>query len=108
MSIFGLVFLLIALSLIHEIDPPLAISILVIEDLVLAGYLALIAVLGLGRPALADAPDPLVLDPGVACDFGLRIDFSGGHRVERVFTDKNGNPVRFLSAGKGFLETFTK
>jgi hypothetical protein len=72
-----------------------------------AVILTLLAVLSLGRPAIADAPPPIVFDPGIACDFGLKIDFSGGHRVERVFTDKNGNPIRILSAGEGFLETFT-
>jgi hypothetical protein len=69
--------------------------------------LTLVAVLSLGKPALADAPPRQEFGAGRACSFPLRIDFSGGHRVDREFTDKNGNPVRILSAGKGFLETFT-
>jgi hypothetical protein len=68
--------------------------------------LALVVVLGLVRPALADFF--IELPAGVACSFPLGIDFSGAeHRVNREFTDKNGNVVRLLSAGKGFLETFT-
>jgi hypothetical protein len=63
--------------------------------------------IGVSTRKCAAAPPPLIFDPGIACDFGLEVDFSGGHRVERVFTDKNGNPIRFLSAGAGFLETFT-
>ena len=50
----------------------------------------------------------MCFDPGIACSFGLQIEFNGGeHRVFREFTDKNGKPVRFLNAGKGYALTFT-
>lgn len=53
--------------------------------------------------------DPIVLPPGVACaGFGITIDLnSPEHRVEKTFYDKNGNPVRSLSAGKGTQFVFT-
>jgi len=43
------------------------------------------------------------LPAGWACaEFDLRIEITGSpHRVNREFTDKNGNVVRLLSAGKG-------
>ncbi|WP_064603709.1 hypothetical protein [Photobacterium sp. J15] len=49
------------------------------------------------------------LPAGIACpDFGLGIDITpSDHRVEKEFTDKNGNVVRLLSAGKGADLTFT-
>lgn len=69
------------------------------------------AALGPARPSLAQAgcaEGALCLDSGIACSFGLQIEFNGGeHRVSREFTDKNGNPVRFLNAGKGYALTFT-
>ena len=45
----------------------------------------------------------IVLPQGQACaEFGITIDITTpDHRVERTFYDKNGNPVRYLSAGKG-------
>ena len=52
---------------------------------------------------------PIVLPAGQACsDFGITIDvIPPDHRVERTFYDKNGNPVRYLSAGKGNQLVFT-
>lgn len=71
----------------------------------------LIAALGAAHPSLAQADcagGALCFDPGIACSFGLQIEFNGGeHRVFREFTDKNGKPVRFLNAGKGYALTFT-
>jgi len=48
-----------------------------------------------------------VFDAGVACDFQLIVDGQGGHMVQKVFVDKNGDPVRFLTAGTGQALTFT-
>ncbi len=50
---------------------------------------------------------PTVFDAGVACDFKLIVDGQGGHMVQKVFVDKNGDPVRFLTAGTGQALTFT-
>lgn len=53
------------------------------------------------QPSLPD----IILEPGLACDFGLGIDVRGGPQVSREFTDRNGN-VRLLSAGQGSQLTF--
>jgi hypothetical protein len=66
--------------------------------------LALVAVLGLGRPAIAAT---IELPAGVGCSFALNIDIVGGTQVNKEFVDKNGNIVRTLSAGKGSALTFT-
>ncbi len=66
--------------------------------------LTVAAVLGSGSPATAaDPPDQVIdLPAGVACnDFDLRVEIRGGNQVFKTFTDKNGNVVRTLSAGKG-------
>jgi hypothetical protein len=62
------------------------------------------AVLGSGSPATADT---LVLPAGVACEFELHIDVSGGNLIIREFEDKDGQAVRLLTAGKGFTLVFT-
>lgn len=64
--------------------------------------------LGLGTPATAaDPPDFTELFPaGVACDFDLFLEGRGFSQVFKVFVDKNGNPVRFLVAGRGSALTF--
>ncbi len=51
----------------------------------------------------------IVLPAGQAClDFGITIDVNvPEHRVMRTFYDKNGNPVRYLAAGKGNQLVFT-
>ena len=67
--------------------------------------LALVAVLGLGRPAMADFS--IDLPAGLACSFALNVDSRGGTQVSKEFVDKNGNVVRTLSAGKGAALTFT-
>ncbi|MET0919111.1 MAG: hypothetical protein ABWY07_11895 [Burkholderiales bacterium] len=69
----------------------------------------LAAMLCSGSPATAaDPPDFTDFYPaGVACDFDLSIEGRGGNQVSREFTDKNGNVVRLLTAGKGPALTFT-
>jgi hypothetical protein len=66
--------------------------------------LTLAVVLGSGSLATADTID---LPAGVACEFPLSIEVSGGNLVMREFEDKNGNTVRLLTAGKGFTLVFT-
>lgn len=83
-----------------------------IAQLICIVVLTLIATLGPPRSSLAQAScdqAPVInLDPGVACSFGLRIESTGGeHRICRNFFDKSGNLVRVLSAGKGYVLTFT-
>ena len=56
----------------------------------------------------AQAAGPVVFPAGVACDFELGVVSVGGdQRVERTFVDRNGNPVRVLSAGVGAQTTWT-
>jgi WD40 repeat protein len=55
-------------------------------------------------PAVAASTE---LPAGLGCDFALRIDSTGGKLHEKTFTDKDGDPVRFLSAGKGVVLTYT-
>ncbi|MGS0687848.1 hypothetical protein ACVBEQ_22265 [Nakamurella sp. GG22] len=43
---------------------------------------------------------------GQACDFALRVEVNGSSRVQRTFYDRDGNPVRTLSAGTGSTLTF--
>jgi hypothetical protein len=76
----------------------------------LAAALALASALAVGTsvPVSAAASDfRFDLDPGVACAFGLRVEGTGDKRIMREFTDRNGNVVRLLAAGKGFILTFT-
>jgi hypothetical protein len=76
--------------------------------LVRAATFAAAFMMGLPSPSLAqDPPQVIELEPGIACDFGLRITSTGGNQVTRVFKDKNGNVVRTLSAGRGAQLTFT-
>jgi hypothetical protein len=60
--------------------------------------------------AAKPAPPPDIvfeLDPGVACDFPLGVEIATNqNRVFKEFTDKNGNVVRILTAGKGNALTF--
>jgi hypothetical protein len=69
--------------------------------------LTLAAVLGSGSPATAADSTVLDLPAGLACDFALRVEISGGNQVMKEFVDKNGNVVRKLSAGKGAALSFT-
>ena len=58
--------------------------------------------------ASAAAPDIfLELPAGSACAFPLLVEGTGNKQIMREFTDRNGNPVRTLSAGKGYQLTFT-
>lgn len=51
---------------------------------------------------------PTVFAAGVACQFELAVTVSpAAQRVTRVFTDKDGKPVRYLYAGKGAILSFT-
>lgn len=44
----------------------------------------------------ADTHD-IELDPGVACEFRVGLDITGGHRNVRKYAGKDGNPVTVLS-----------
>jgi hypothetical protein len=64
----------------------------------------------LGSGSLATAAEPIVIDfeAGVACPgFDLRVEILGANQVNKEFTDRNGNPVRILAAGKGSALSFT-
>jgi hypothetical protein len=55
-------------------------------------------------------PDLILdLEAGLACaDFDLRVEiWNNPNRVFKEFTDKNGNVVRLLTAGKGSTLAFT-
>src|SRR5690349_17980183 len=68
--------------------------------------LLLATVLTATGPVYAD--DVVEFPPGIACeDFALRIDVVGSSTVFREFTDKEGNIVRFLFAGKSPALSFT-
>jgi hypothetical protein len=75
-----------------------------------AAALAVAATLAVGTPVPASAADPnfsIDLPAGQACAFALLVEGTGDKRIMREFTDQNGNPVRTLTAGKGFTLTFT-
>jgi len=69
----------------------------------------LAAVLGYGGPAIAAEPPAFTMDfpAGVACNFELRVEGFDSNLRFRQFTDKNGNVVRSIQAGKGFELHFT-
>jgi len=52
------------------------------------------AALSFSVPAMADFT--LILPAGIACDFELQIDGSGGKQIQRDFFDTDGNLVRTL------------
>jgi len=64
-------------------------------------------------PALASPPepvDPIAIDlpADTACPgFALRLQQSEGSLHLKTFTDRNGNRVKAIQAGKGFLLTYT-
>jgi hypothetical protein len=66
---------------------------------------ALAAVLS---PSAAQAQVPVIdLPAGIACPgFDVRLEINGQVQVNRTFTDKNGNPIRAISAGRGSVLTF--
>lgn len=73
------------------------------------GLILALAIL-LGSAQLVVAAEPaftMEFPAGLVCNFALRVDgFGEPHRVDKVFTDKNGY-VRVLSAGKGFELLYT-
>jgi hypothetical protein len=63
-------------------------------------------IVGSAAPAGADF-GPVELPAGTACaDFGLRVE-GIGDRAPRTFTDRDGNVVRLLTAGRGYALTLT-
>jgi hypothetical protein len=75
-----------------------------------AAALAVASVLAVGTPVpVAAAADDISIElpAGVACAFPLLVEGTGDKRIMREFTDRNGNVVRTLAAGKGFTLTFT-
>lgn len=67
----------------------------------LASVAAATVVLGAAAPAAAAEPEhAAVLDRGIACaDFAVGLDFIGGKRNVREFTDANGDVVGVLVTG---------
>jgi hypothetical protein len=75
-----------------------------------AAALAVASALAVGTPVSVSAAASDVefdLPAGQACAFPLHVVGTGDKRIMREFTDRNGNVVRLLSAGKGFTLTFT-
>ena len=69
---------------------------------------ALCAVLALPSISAAETTPDIVLPQGLACaGFALGVSSRGGNQVYREFPDRNGTVVRWLSAGKGAVLTFT-
>jgi hypothetical protein len=67
-----------------------------------AAALAIVALLGTAGASNAGGTPDLILPAGVACNgFDLGVFIRGGNQVHKEFTDKNGNVVRLLSAGRG-------
>lgn len=60
---------------------------------------------GLGTAGMVAAQE--TLPAGVACSFPLRFQATGTPPETKVFTDKEGNPVKSITAGKGVQLTFT-
>jgi hypothetical protein len=60
------------------------------------------------KPQPVPPPPPLVFPAGVACpNFPLGLVSSGGKVHIKEFRDRNGNLVKTIQAGKGFLLTYT-
>jgi hypothetical protein len=50
----------------------------------------------------------IVVPAGLACaDFDLHVVGTGSKQIMKTFTDQDGNPVKVITAGKGFDLTFT-
>jgi hypothetical protein len=61
-----------------------------------------------GPPEPVPTPEPLTFPAGLACpDFDLQVSSSGGNVHTKDFFDRNGARVRTITAGKGFLLTYT-
>ena len=72
--------------------------------------LAAVAAAGMSvaAPVPASAADFEVVFPaGTACDFDLLVTGTGGSQIMREFTDREGNVIRTLTAGRGTDLTFT-
>lgn len=69
---------------------------------------AALAMLGsIAAAGTAAASDfSLTFPAGTACAFPLRVDGTGGHRIEHLFTNKDGTK-RVLTTGTGSALTFT-
>jgi autotransporter passenger strand-loop-strand repeat protein len=77
----------------------------------LAAAFALASALAVGTSVPVSAAEEdfvFELPAGLACPaFDLRVEGTGDKRIMREFTDRNGNVVRLLAAGKGFTLKFT-
>src|SRR4029450_10932774 len=74
-----------------------------------AAVLAVASALAGGTTVSVPAPQAdfsTVLPAGLPCAFDLGVEGTGDKRIMREFTDRNGNLVRTLAAGKGFALTF--
>jgi autotransporter passenger strand-loop-strand repeat protein len=61
-----------------------------------------------GPPQPVEPPLPIEFPAGIACPgFELRVSWSGGNVHTKQFVDRDGNPVGTITAGKGFLLTYT-
>ena len=72
-----------------------------------AAALALLGSIAGAGTAAANDPFTLELPAGVACDFPVRIDGTGGNSIVRTFTSDGGGAVRVLTTGTGSALTFT-
>lgn len=69
---------------------------------------ALLATLTLNAAQPASADTPIILPVGQGCPgFNLGIEATDGNLHTTNFTDKNGNVVRSITAGKGVVLHFT-
>ncbi|MCU1568723.1 MAG: hypothetical protein JWQ56_3660 [Pseudarthrobacter sp.] len=69
--------------------------------------LAAAALIAPVSPALAADPDPFILPAGQGCAFNLGLSQSGGNLHTKTFYDAKGDPVRVITAGKGYVNTYT-
>ena len=58
-------------------------------------------------PVPIEPPASIDLPAGIACDFPLRLENQGSNFHLKEFSDRNGNPVRVIIAGKGSFITYT-
>ena len=84
-------------------------TIVSLESMIARFIRTLVPLLALWGVSTESMAAQITLPPGQACaDFGVVIDFNvPDQRVMRTFYDKNGNPVRYLNAGKGTQFVFT-
>jgi hypothetical protein len=72
-----------------------------------AAIIVSLAALASSTPAFALDGFSVAYPAGIACEFPLGIDGSGGHLKVMEFLDKSGNTVRTLAAGTGSALRFT-